>query len=60
MKYWINSIGYGLPVAIRLTVAKEVKGTGIWRYWYGINDLHQSNWKKLRLILNNRWQQKRK
>lgn len=60
MKYWINSIGYGLPVAIRLTVAKEASGSGIWRYWYGINDVRQSNFKKVKLLFKNRWQQKRK
>jgi len=54
MKYWINAIGYGLPLAIRLTDSQEYKGHKMWRTWYGRYDLNTRNVKKVKLILSNR------
>ena len=54
MKYWINAVGYGLPVTIRLLTAKERKGNVLFRTWYGRYDYNKSTIKKLALIFRNR------
>ena len=55
MKYWINAIGYGLPTAIRIMVAKRAKGNPLYRTWYGIRDVNKGNWDKVKLIMTNRY-----
>lgn len=53
MRYWINAVGYGIPVTIRLTKKYIYKGSPLYKIWYGRYDLRKSFWGKIKLILKN-------
>ena len=53
MKYWINAVGYGLPMQVHLAKKYIQKGHPMWNQWYGRYSLSKSTWAKLRLIMRN-------
>lgn len=53
MRKYINTIGKGIPIAMRLAQQKEQTGTAVWLRFYGFYSLNRGAWHKLKLWWKN-------
>tara|TARA_R110000787_G_scaffold38050_4_gene96152 strand:- start:1585 stop:1758 length:174 start_codon:yes stop_codon:yes gene_type:complete len=53
MKNYIDSVGRGIPHAIKLAQSKEQSGHEVWKRFYGYYSLRVSWWTKIKIALKN-------
>ena len=53
MREWMNIVGMGLPIAIRLTQDYMYKGDPAYKTWYGRYCIDKSFVEKVKLIMKN-------